>query len=197
MNLRRIIIFFLTVAASILVVWILTPASIIPPADPVDGIAVHVVERGLHTSLVLPRGNNELMEYAYGDWNYFALNQQKLSDGLAALLIPTLGTIGRRQFTDITQLRQVVKQEDITLLSFKVAEAKATQLMQSLDKRFNRNINTRVENPHTGLTLVQDDQKYTLLHNSNHEVVAWLEDLDCQVKGFVMWANFRVQYPKN
>lgn len=75
-----------------------------------------------------------------------------------------------------------------------MAKAKALQLAQALDQRFNRNIDTRIENPQTGLTLVKDEQEYTMLHNSNHELVEWLEQLDCQVEGFVMWSNFQVKY---
>jgi uncharacterized FAD-dependent dehydrogenase len=146
---------------------------------------------------VLPTGNGELIQYAYGDWNYFALNQQDLRNGAAALLVPTQGTLGRRKFSNIVELQQIIQQQDYTLLSLEVAQAKVTQLLKLLDERFSRNIETSIENSQTGLTLVQDDQDYTLLHNSNHELVEWLQDLDCQIHGFIMWANFRVQRPSN
>jgi hypothetical protein len=179
----------------VLFIWIFTPAVIIPPSAPAHAIAVHVLDLGLHSELVLPNGKGKLILYAYGDWNYFALNQKEFSDGLAALLIPTQGTLGRRQFTNIDQLRQMVEQRNLTLLTLKVEQTKVIQLAQSLEERFTSNIDTRITNPRTGLILVQDEQDYTILHNSNHELIDWLEKLDCQVKGFVIWANFRVQHP--
>lgn len=197
MRLHRIAILILAVVASVSLVWIFSPATIIPPADPADPVTVHVVDYGFHSRLVLPDGDGKLIQYAYGDWNYFALNQQDWSDGAAALLVPTQGTLGRRKFSNITELRQMIDRGDNTLLNFEVAGAKAIQLLASLDERFNRNINTRVENPLIEMTLVQDDQDYTLFHNSNHELVLWLKDLDCRVEGFVMWANFQVKYPKD
>ncbi len=195
MRLCRIAKLALLVTASILLVWMLSPATIVPPADPAEPVTIHVADHGLHSRLVLPTGNGELIQYAYGDWNYFALNQQDLRNGVAALLLSTQGTLGRRQFSNIAELQQKIQQQDYTLLNLEVEQTKVTQLLKLLDERFNRNIETRIENPQIGLTLVQDDQDYTLLHNSNHELVEWLQYLDCRVYGFIMWANFRVQRP--
>ncbi|MCX7593452.1 MAG: DUF2459 domain-containing protein [Fischerella sp.] len=197
MRLCRIAKFASLVIASILLVWMLSPATIVPPANPAEPVTVYVTDHGLHSRLVLPSGNGELIQYAYGDWNYFALNQQDLRNGIAALLVPTQGTLGRRKFSNITELQQIIQQQDYTLLNLEVAQAKVTRLLKLLDERFNRNIETSIKNPQTGLTLVQDDQNYTLLHNSNHELVGWLQDLDCQVHGFIVWANFRVKHPQD
>ena len=69
----------------------------------------------------------------------------------------------------------------------------AAQLLKSLNKRFNQNIDTRIVNPRNNLAFVQDDQDYTVFHNSNHELVNWLEELNCQVEGFVTLPNFKVK----
>ncbi|MEA5576086.1 DUF2459 domain-containing protein [Anabaena sp. UHCC 0451] len=193
MRLRRIALFTLAFVTSIGLIWIFTPPLIIPPKKPAGAVFVYVLNLGLHSELVLPHSQGGLILYAYGDWNYFALNQQKLSDGLAALLIPTQGTIGKRKFRNIDHLQQIAVEKNANLLSLRVAESQAIELAKSLEERFMRNISTRIENTQTGLTLVQDDQDYTILSNSNHELVAWLEELGCQVKGFVMLSNFRVK----
>ncbi|RCJ15156.1 hypothetical protein A6S26_07405 [Nostoc sp. ATCC 43529] len=193
MRLRRIIILALTLLTSILLVWIFTPKLIIPPTNPQEAIAVYVLDFYWHSELVLPNSNGELIVYAYGDWNYFALNKQDFNNGLAALFIPTKGTLGRQKFSNIDQLQQMVAKKNANLLSFKVSQTKVIQLAQSLDKRFMKNIDTLMENHQLGLTFVQDEQSYTILHNSNHELVRWLKNLECQVKGLVIWANFRVK----
>ena len=194
MGFRRIVTFSLKVVAFILLIWIFTPAAIIPPIKPIEPITVYVTVHGLHSRLILPNSKNQLIEYAYGDWEYFALNEQQLTNGLAALLLPTQGTIGRREYSNINQLHQVVKQNNDNLFSFEVAQAKVVELGKLLNDRFERTRNTQIKNAISGLTLVKYEQDYTVLHNSNHELVSWLENLGCQVKGFVMWANFSVQY---
>jgi hypothetical protein len=167
---------------------------IIPPTAPVEPITVYITDYGYHGRLVLPSRQGGFFQYAYGDWNYFALERQNWHNAIAALLIPTQGTLGRRKFNDISELRQTLgaNWQDF-LLSFEVATSKAFDLEQSLDARFNQNINTSVFNPYNGLTFVKDEQNYTLLHNSNHELVSWLEALDCQVRGFPTLPNFKIQ----
>ena len=191
---RRIALFLVAVLTCVFLIWVSSPTVIVPPANPTNSVTVYVVDHGYHSRLVLPDRESGYIQYAYGDWNYFALNQQSWSDAAAALLIPTQGTFGRRKFSNIDNIRRIVDpNRDKTILNFEVAGAKAAQLLKALNERFNRNINTRVENPLNGLSFVQDDQDYSLFHNSNHELVAWLKDLDCEVTGFVMLPNFQVK----
>jgi hypothetical protein len=187
---------FLSILALVVIIFILaySPTLIVPPPAPVEPITVYITDYSYHGRLVLPSRQGGFFQYSYGDWDYFALEQQNWHNAIAALLIPTQGTLGRRKFDDLVELRQVLGPhwQDF-LLSFEVATSKALDLEQSLDARFKQNIHTSVFNPNNGLTFVKDDQDYTLLHNSNNELVGWLEDLDCQVRGFATLPNFRVQ----
>jgi hypothetical protein len=183
----------LVIVASIL---IYSPTTIAPPTAPVAPTTVYVIDYGYHGRLILPAHQGGLLQYAYGDWNYFALERQNWNNALAALLIPTQGTLGRRKFKELAELRQVLGPDwqDI-LLSFEVASSKALHLEESLEVRFHQNMDTSVFNPHNGLTFVKDERDYSLLHNSNHELVSWLEALDCRVEGFVALPNFQLQEP--
>ncbi len=191
--LQRISIFVLAILALISLVLIASPAVIIPPVNPVEPVTIYVVDLGLHSRLVLPDGDDGFIQYAYGDWRYFALNHDDLGSGFAALLFPTQGTLGRRKYENIAQLQQAID-GNINILNFAVARAKAIGLRNLLDKRFNRNIATQIFNPVNQMNFVQDDLDYTLYHNSNHELVLWLQSLDCRVEGFVLLADFQVQY---
>jgi len=184
----------LTTLVVVLIGWVLSPVTIVPPAAPMSPVTVYVTEGTVHAGLALPTSTGSLMHYAYGDWRYFALNERGLGDGIRALFLPTSGALGRREFDNVADLKQAVENaEDSTLLSFKVAGAEATQLLQMLGDRFNQNIDTQVHNPLTRMSLVQVDRDYTLLNNSNHELVNWLQDLSCQVEGLILLADFQVQ----
>jgi len=161
--------------------------------NPVD---VYVLDRGYHSRLILPDDQGGLVQYAYGDWRYFALNQQDWRTGLAALFLPTQGTLGRKRFRDFPALARRLRPSD-TLLEITVAGADVAQLRRSLQARFQQHWHTRTVNPRSGITFVQDDQDYTLLQNSNHEVARWLRALDCRVKGFVLWPDFQLREPEN
>jgi hypothetical protein len=57
------------------------------------------------------------------------------------------------------------------LLSFEVPVARVHQLQDSLQTRFERQISEgQIDNPVNELSLVKDDQTYSVLHNSNHEL---------------------------
>ncbi|BAZ03570.1 hypothetical protein NIES3974_01990 [Calothrix sp. NIES-3974] len=192
---RRISLFFLVILAIIgLIAGILlaSPAIIIPPVEPVQPVTAYVVDVGLHARLVLPDEEGGLVQYAYGDWHYFALHQQDWGSGIAALLIPTQGTLGRRKYQDIAEFKQGIGNH-ITVLNFAVSGVQAKKLQKSLEQRFQQNMNTQVFNPVNQMNFVKDDMEYTIYHNSNHELVVWLEDLDCRVEGFVLLANFQVK----
>ena len=195
----RLIIYVFLLLFLVVVGFILlsSPTFIIPPTAPVSPVTVYVTDYGYHSRLVLPDGEGKLMQYAYGDWRYFALNRQNLGNGIAALLYPTQGTIGRRQFNNLAEFQGQVKSERHTLLVFEVAEAKAARLLKLLNRRFRQNWPMRVENPRNHLTFVPDDRDYIMFHNSNHELVTWLKELDCRVKGFVALPNFQVKHSDN
>ncbi|MEP6516143.1 hypothetical protein [Microcoleus vaginatus] len=64
------------------------------------------------------------------------------------------------------------------MLAVEVASTKSASLLTSIHERFDRQSDNLTDNPETGLSLLQDEQLYTILHNSNH-VVEWLKALDC------------------
>ncbi|HCF27732.1 MAG TPA: hypothetical protein DEV81_11175 [Cyanobacteria bacterium UBA11049] len=105
---RRIALFILAILTCILLTWVSSPTVIVPPANPTNSVTAYVIDQGYHSSLLLPDRESGYIQYAYGDWNYFALNQQGWSDAAAALLIPTQGTLGRRKFSNIDNPRQIV-----------------------------------------------------------------------------------------
>jgi hypothetical protein len=193
MSSRNILLFCLGLLLAIALGWIVTPPRIIPPTEVATPATVYVINQDFHSRLVLPTSDERLVQYAYGDWQYFALHNQTPRTALKALFLPTQGTLGRSVYNDVNTLQQVIDAYDLSLLHLTVEQEQVTQLRQALTDEFNQNKETAIVNTLNRMAFVQTDQDYTLLQNSNHRVVEWLEALDCQVKGFVMWAGFRVQ----
>src|SRR5687768_146055 len=73
-------------------------AVIVPPrvgpAEP--KLPVYVADYGYHSSVILPRGDAVMVEYAYGDWTFFAKNQKSLRTTLGALFSSEQATLARR-----------------------------------------------------------------------------------------------------
>ena len=191
MKLYRLAIIVLAITGILFVGWICSPATIIPPNNPVNSANVYLVDYGFHGRLILPGDRDKCLEYAYGDWRYFALNQQDWLTGAAALFLPTQGALGRK-LKSCDRLHLLTTLKDNSLLGITVEKIKVDSLLKVLNSYFDRPATMQIENPYTGMTLVPYNRTYTLLHNSNHELVLWLEALGCRIEGFVLWANFKV-----
>ena len=111
--------------------------------------------------------------------------------GAAALFLPTQGALGRK-LKNCDRFDLLATQKDSSLLSITVEKAKVDRLLKVLNSYFDRPATLQIKNSYTGMTLVPYDRTYTVIHNSNHELVRWLQDLGCRVEGFVLWANFKL-----
>jgi hypothetical protein len=184
--------FLVALVGTVVLAWVTVPATIIPPAAPLNPVTVHVAEIGIHARLLLPEGDRWL-QYGFGDWDYYARRQQSLLNGLLALLWPTPGALGLGEIDSLDRFRATSEAAGEQLLSFEVSVAQVNQLQYLLHNRFERQIpKGQVYNQVNNLSLVKDDQIYSVLHNSNHELAEWLEILDCQVESLGFWLSFRL-----
>jgi hypothetical protein len=180
-------------SATLLILLAGCATTIRPPVDPKDPVVVVLVDYGKHASLVLPAPGGSA-EYAYGHWDYFALNENDLCTGMFALCCYSQGTLGRRTFEippDKTLHRSRIYAESLTELT--VERSKAEQLRTKLDARWDLRADTQVANALNGLTFVKDDEGYLCWNNCNHVVVRWLEELGCETSGCGCFADFVIE----
>src|SRR5688572_12511152 len=85
-----------------------------PPADPKDPVVVVLIDYGHHSGVILPEPEGAWVEYAFGEWDYFALNKTDLFTGMIALGCPNQGTLGRRVHprADVRDLMDGVRAEE-------------------------------------------------------------------------------------
>src|SRR5512140_2380377 len=71
--------------------------TIHPPVNPTDPVTVYVADYGRHSSIVLPETKGGYVEWAFGDWQWFALGRTKVDVALAAIVSSPQSTLGRRE----------------------------------------------------------------------------------------------------
>ena len=184
---------FLTVSCF---VWMSGCATtIVPPKEPPVPASVFVIDFGRHTALLLPGGpDGSLIEYAYGEWMWFALDKSKSYRVFPTLFWPTRGTLGRRALSvspDLYAIRRAVPCADV--LEVVVASEDAMSLSARLDAQFERHVNSMHFQPLYDLDFVHSDKAFHLFHNCNGAVAGWLRELGCEVRGAVVFANFVVK----
>lgn len=165
-----------------------------PPDNPVDPVTVVLVDYGRHSSLILPGPEGGSVEFAYGEWDWFALNQTSIFRAMALTLWPQQGALGRRAIpapTDPVALEAHVRCEEF--FAIRVARAKAAGLWSRLENQWNSGSGEAVDNPALGLRFVKVDDDYVLGRNCNHMTARWLKDLGCDVVGSACFSSFRIE----
>lgn len=197
----RLLVGFLVVplsACGILGLLAALPWTVAAPSSPVqDPVVAYVTDYGRHTRLALQIDEGRVLEYAFGDWRYFAVGERTLWRGTIALVLPTQATLGRRVLPlveDGDTFAEVAGAERSILL--KIEKGKADDLLRELDARYQAKLAGAIAPADSDFTFVGHDASYHMLHNSNHETAAWLRILGYEIRGAPILSNFRFQIPQ-
>lgn len=166
---------------------------VIAPPRPVDPVTVYLTDYGRHSSIVMPQGPRSYVEYAFGEWNFFARGDTRWWVGARALLGSSQSTLGRRQFTGIEGAKRLKDSLGCTrMMPFEVSRLRAELLALNLDADFRRSAAAPMFSSYSQLHHVRDDTFYWLGHNCNHITAQWLKQLGCRIDGPAVFSNFRV-----
>jgi hypothetical protein len=170
--------------------------TIVPPSDIREAGHVFVVKHGRSSSLVIP-SNEGMLRYAYGDWAFYALGKTDIWHGIAALLWPTQGALGRGQLTGPESAEGVRTQLGAaqTVRAVRVERARIAAFERRMEALFHSRIGTEVENARHGMRFVHHPRPYTYWWNSNHAVASWLRELGCTTQGLSFRAAWHVREP--
>ena len=167
-----------------------------PPATVSDPVRVFVIDYGRHASLALPKEDTGLVEWSWGDWNWFALERTGVVEGLQALFASLRSTLSRRELgptSDAQELARRVGAEEV--LALDVERERTRALHRHLNARWLRRREEAVAHP-SGRLFVPDDRRYGLFNNSVHELARWLEALGVGVSGTGVTADFKLREPR-
>ena len=171
--------------------------KVVPPSNPANPVAVYITDYGRHSSVLLPMADGHLMEYSYGDWEFYALNKYKWYIGATKLVASDGSGLGRRIVAnpgDDEALRKQLGSK--RLMRVEIEQSKVMDLLIELDQRYTANIETMVYNDYAKSYFVKDVSHYWLFHTCNAMTGQWLEKLGCRVSGFPVVSNFEVERRK-
>jgi hypothetical protein len=154
--------------------------------QPEDPRPVFLLDHGRHRTLVLTDQEGDLIRYGYGDWQYYAEVERGFWSGARALLWPTSAALGRQEY-DVEAptpkaVKKAVRVGILEVYPFKAAGDAVDVLLQELDQLFREGAKQkRVVSYLRDFEFVPHPRHYWLGYNSNHVVVDWLEELDCDL----------------
>ena len=168
---------------------------VVPPTDVARPVPVFLLDHGRTSSVVLPHGSG-LARYAYGDWNWYALNRTGPLRASGTLLGPTQATVGRAVFGARRTETAVAGATRIPVEAawrIDVEAPRAEALERALDELFTRNAERATYNALYAQTFVPHPDPYAMWHNSNHVTAEWLRRLGCEVDMNGWWSSWRVR----
>lgn len=200
---RRIIATVAVLAMSIITLglWGCTTTIIPPSAEYVadDPVHVHIADYGRHSSIMLPLDDDDerMVEYGFGEWRFFALDDEGVGGVARALLVSSDGTLSRRYvdgpFT-AENLQRILLFDH--LHTFRVHRDDAIGLRHKLDQRYDEHLDTEIYNQRSRLYFVKVDEPYSLANNCNPVLARWLEQLGCELRGPALLSSWRVRQPE-
>jgi hypothetical protein len=156
-------------------------ATVHVPENPDDPTEVYLIRSGRHLGLILPRSGGGHVEYAYGEWGWFAENHNAWYDFFDTVLWPTPGALGRKELEarDREELARALP--DTRIETLVVAPARIGALRDGLDSGYLAARDTEIFNPGHGYHFVEHERRFWCCYSCNDAVAAWLEALDCRV----------------
>lgn len=157
---------------------------------------VAVLDHGRHSTLVIGLPDGRMVRYAYGDWRWYAEGTKTMATGYAALSGGTPAALGRRALagplTAETLRRQVrVVIEDMLLLDVDAGAAK--RLVDKLDGIAEAGRAHMLTNQDVDLEFFPHPVPYSEAHSSNRVLAGWLREMDAQVEGDGLIADWKLR----
>lgn len=172
--------------------------KIYPPLNPPRPVAVYVCDYGVHSSLLLPSGGGQYVEYVYGDWDFAALNETDPFHTLQALFHSPQAALGRRFLrADPGEGVPLPPNRPHSMQSVFVDAEKEKCVVQELDERYRDQIATAYFNdePDYDYLFVKDTQHYGICNNCNSLTERELKKMGCTLRGQAVLSKFDVMPP--
>lgn len=157
--------------------------TVVPPTGLAEPATVFLLDHGRTSSLVLPH-DGRYARYAYGEWDWYALNRTGVLRASGTLFSDTEAAVGRRVFAavpDPSAIRRATRVPAERAWAIRVPAGRVERLAAELDALFRAQADEAVANPLMALTFVPHPAPYSLTHNSNHMTATWLRRLECRV----------------
>ena len=169
-----------------------------PPDELVSPVTVYVADHGKHSSLLLPAaepvppGGPAYVQYAYGAWHCFALNNNGWRDYLRVALMTDRGALGREPIFESSRA-DLARRLKARVTPLAVERADAEWLRIRLDAAFDARAGEAIDNRLVTMMLVPYDgpnARYSLLNHCNHTTSRWLRQLGVRSPAWATGSRF-------
>lgn len=153
--------------------------SIVTPPLARDGyVEVLLIDEACHKGLVLPDEEGVLVEWGFGHFGWYALEENEWWRVPAVVLWPGAGTLSRRAWG--AEERRGRAADD--LVAFRAAPERVKELSEALQREFEEARSTLHRSAAYATDFVRSTESYWILHDCHDATARWLELLGCDVE---------------
>lgn len=150
----------------------------VAPRSTEDDVEVLLIDEGWHKGLVLPEEGGKRVEWGFGDYAWYALEQNHWYDVFATVLWPSQGCLSRREWSE--EERELRRAGDV--VAFRAPRERVAVLARELEAEFAGAPGEPVWNAASRTAFVRHRRDYWLLHDCHDETAQWLVELGCTVE---------------
>lgn len=180
---------------SLAIAWVIVgcTSTVKPPRGVGDPAEIYLTYEARHRGLVLPDASGELIEYGYGDRDWYALGKDRWYHAFDTLLWPTGGTLGRHATGTRTGDELRAHFLGRRIVSLRVELVAVVALRDRLEAEFAAGIGDSIWNPDYRMDFVPYPHRFWCFHNCNDAVADWLRELGCEVSWVPVRTDLRVE----
>jgi hypothetical protein len=152
-----------------------------------------LVDYGKHSSLIIPNKEGGHIEFAFGEWKYFALDNTHWYRLPAILLWPTSSTLARGDYSDEAQLQRHLNRFITKVYPLRTSQSGLNHFLDHVLQIYasGQDLSYREDLEFTFVKL--QDRPYSLFRNCNSVLISWLEILGIEHRGLVFSTNWEVE----
>ncbi len=164
------------------------------PGEVADPVPVLLLQEALHQGIVLPATDGTLVEFGFGDWDWYALGRERWDHALPTVLWPTEGALCRRLWPVGDRAALERRAPWLVLQSVTVSATRAAALRDELEAAFTGSAwPPRFRPDLPGMAFVPCASGYWFGHTCSDAVAGWLRQLDCRVAWVPIRTGLRVR----
>ncbi len=151
-----------------------------PPQKVKNPVSIFVVSAALHSGIVLPtKEEGSYVEYGFGEYRWYALNQDAWYRVFPSVFYPTQGALGRRLF-DANNNESIRRNAYAHAVhEIKVENSKLVALREKLKKQFSES-GQPIWNSSYQMSFAKLES-YWLFNSCHDRTALWLKELGCHV----------------
>lgn len=173
-------------------------ATVVTPPEAVrDPVSVYVLDYGYHASLAARADDGRVVEYAYGEWGWYAEGRRGWWRAPGVVLWPSQGALGRRIREGVTApapAEMAVWSGAETAIPVRVERASARAWLERMGAAWDAGKAERSSllNESHAMEFVRVPEEYWIFRTCNSAVARWLREMGCETSGVTVTAEFEL-----